>query len=216
MISADFYRALIPHTHVLVYHLDAWVFRDELDYWCQQPYDYIGAPWRSGFDQNSKPLFGLAGNGGFSLRNISACLKTIESFDNRRYHNFRELVQELKVRRGSSRLRHLLSLPLKMAGFRNRLRDAYQQYEYTEDKFWATFAKKANPNFRVAPTSVAKRFAFEASPAELYSELGNQLPFGCHAWRYEQSFWCDQIGLPRDPDFVPHDAHGKPIQQAHQ
>ena len=118
------------------------------------------------------------------------------------------------MRGGFSRLKHLLALPLKIAGYRNRLRDAYERYEYTEDKFWAILASRANPAFRVAPTDIAKRFAFEASPAALYAELGNTLPFGCHAWRYEQDFWCNQIGLPKDPDFVPHDADGKPIDTA--
>ena len=30
---------------MLIYQLDAFVFQDDLAYWCQQNYDYIGAPW---------------------------------------------------------------------------------------------------------------------------------------------------------------------------
>src|SRR5690348_1774790 len=45
MTSMDFLNAFSRHNYILVYQLDSLVFRDELDYWCSQGYDYIGAPW---------------------------------------------------------------------------------------------------------------------------------------------------------------------------
>ena len=65
MNSAFFYKAFLPYEYMLIYQLDCWVFRDELDEWCDKGYDYIGAPffvkWFS-----DRGLY--VGNGGFSLR----------------------------------------------------------------------------------------------------------------------------------------------------
>jgi hypothetical protein len=213
MISRQFYERFSHFSHMLIYHLDSWVFRDDLLHWCMAPYDYIGAPWRSGFDEIGHPVFPFAGNGGFSLRRIPAMLETLSLFNHRRYRSGAELIRELRYRDGFSRLRHLLSLPLKLCGIRNSLKHFHDSYVWTEDKFWAYSAVLANPEFRVAPVDVAKRFAFEASPQWLYEDLQRTLPFGCHAWRYEQAFWCEKIGLPRDQDFRPHNEDGIPLSR---
>lgn len=45
-LSDMFYQHFAStHEFVLILQTDAIVFRDELDYWCSQPWDYIGAPW---------------------------------------------------------------------------------------------------------------------------------------------------------------------------
>ena len=211
MISRDFYQRFSDFSHLLIYHLDAWVFRDELLQWCESTYDYIGAPWRSGFDQSGEPIFHSAGNGGFSLRRVETHIKTLSQFNQRRYRSITQLVREFRHRTGISRLRHVLTLPLKILGVGNSLRRFHATFPYTEDKFWAFSAGLANAEFRVAPVDVARRFAFEASPAWLFESCGRVLPFGCHAWRYEQEFWCDTIGLPRDLDFHPHNEDGVAI-----
>jgi hypothetical protein len=33
------------HEFLLILQTDAIVLRDELDYWCSQPWDYLGSPW---------------------------------------------------------------------------------------------------------------------------------------------------------------------------
>lgn len=71
MLSPSFYKAFSNYEYILIYQLDAWVFKDELQHWCNQKYDYIGAP----IYQNNK-LIGI-GNGGFSLRKVDYCLKVL-------------------------------------------------------------------------------------------------------------------------------------------
>src|SRR5687767_8481944 len=44
-ISRFFYRIFDSYDYLLTYELDAFVFKDELNHWCQQGYDYMGAPW---------------------------------------------------------------------------------------------------------------------------------------------------------------------------
>ena len=45
MLSKQLYQRFMAYEYMLIYQLDAYVFRDELEYWCRQGYDYIGAPW---------------------------------------------------------------------------------------------------------------------------------------------------------------------------
>jgi hypothetical protein len=53
----------------------------ELKFWTkfelEKGYDYIGAPWFEGFDKGSPDddILAIAGNGGFSLRNIDGFIK---------------------------------------------------------------------------------------------------------------------------------------------
>ena len=83
LVSSSFYRRFIDYHYILLYQLDAWVFRDELRYWTNKGYDYIGAPWiippplpskRSLFNISDR-LTGKVGNGGFSLRKIRPHLR---------------------------------------------------------------------------------------------------------------------------------------------
>ena len=72
LMTVNFYETFIEYKYLLIYQLDAFVFSDKLQYFCDLGYDYIGAPligpdWR---------LFHV-GNGGFSLRNIGKSLKMI-------------------------------------------------------------------------------------------------------------------------------------------
>ena len=78
MLSIDFYRRFAGYDFMLVYQLDAYVFKDELCYWCQQGYDFIGAPWnRFDFLRNKVGLLEAGVNGGLSLRKISSFLKVL-------------------------------------------------------------------------------------------------------------------------------------------
>ena len=96
VLEEDFYQRFANYQYMLIFQLDAYVFRDELLEWARQGYDYIGAPWlpeqMEGKMGKSKcillkrffyRLIGSpklrrwkyftyeVGNGGFSLRNIS-------------------------------------------------------------------------------------------------------------------------------------------------
>ena len=80
MLSKVFYRRFIRYQYILIYQLDAFVFRNELMHFCSMGYDYIGAPWISGFCEytNLKRKVLYVGNGGFSLRKVEACLDVLE------------------------------------------------------------------------------------------------------------------------------------------
>jgi len=79
LLSKKFYCSFEAYKYILIYQLDAWVFRDDLSYWCKKNYDYIGAPWleappvtsgKKPFINISNLLVNQVGNGGLSLRKV--------------------------------------------------------------------------------------------------------------------------------------------------
>ena len=52
MLSIEFYQSFDKYTYILVCQPDAIALKPELEYWINQPYDYIGAPWPNGFEYN--------------------------------------------------------------------------------------------------------------------------------------------------------------------
>jgi len=73
LLSTDFYGRFLDFKYILIYQLDALVFRDELSYWCSLGFDYYGAPWiHKTWKWKYFNFFGIinreVGNGGFSLR----------------------------------------------------------------------------------------------------------------------------------------------------
>lgn len=65
------------YEYMLIYQDDCWVFRDELDEWCDKGYDYIGAPFFIKWFTDRKKF---VGNGGFSLRKLDAMIAYINQF----------------------------------------------------------------------------------------------------------------------------------------
>jgi len=85
MLQKEFYQAFTDYEYLLLYQLDAFVFSDQLLEFCNQGYDYIGAPWIHGiaFYQGSgvENILHYVGNGGFSLRRIPAFLRWLKAAD---------------------------------------------------------------------------------------------------------------------------------------
>lgn len=183
------YNTYSEFSFVLFYELDAWVFTDELDFWCKKDYDYIGAPWFAGYgDGNSLEMIGV-GNGGFSLRKISSAikvLKRLQQLKKSRIFWYRSRLQSFipfdKVLGVLKENLHLIDL--------NLLQNLMFSFQGNEDIFWTQFVAKAFKDFNVAPPEDALRFSFEVNPAYLFDKNNQNLPFGCHAWeKYEPEFW---------------------------
>lgn len=183
MLSKCFYKRFECWEYMLIYQLDAWVFRDELDAWCAKGYDYIGAPWlkldRKVDEQN-------CGNGGFSLRRIASF---IALFDHKgAIWGYKGLACRHRYRGP----RHKVQLILKgLLGYKNRLEDFIEKGDENEDLFFAALKHKKKRPFRIPLTREAMFFSFEEAPAMLYERTGHTLPFGCHAWeKWEyETFW---------------------------
>ncbi|MDD3079175.1 MAG: DUF5672 family protein [Paludibacter sp.] len=199
MLSKLFYLQFSSYKYILVYQLDAYVFKDELNYWCNLGLDYIGAPW---FTDDNELLFDTnAGNGGFSLRNVHSFLGILNV--NKIVYSPRQLFN-IYNKRGIVNL--MLKVPLlllRVFGYHNNVKYLIDKNNNKEDLFWANVAPLINKNFTVAKSEIAIRFAFEQQPTFLYKKNNNELPFGCHAWKkYDFDFWEEYIENDRRPNCI--------------
>ncbi|MGD1088660.1 MAG: DUF5672 family protein [Verrucomicrobiota bacterium] len=193
LMSTEFYRRFAAYTHLLIYQLDCLVFSDQLEYWCSQEWDYIGAPWWTSWSKAPGPddrLHG-AGNGGLSLRKVSPFLKVLNSCKSpfNTWAGWKTWHARRRRRQITSGLKLALGY-LRVMPTASWYASGHPQYRWNEDKFWAFEAVKFNPNFKVAPVSAALRFSFEVAPRRCYELNEMKLPFCCHAWnRYDREFW---------------------------
>ena len=161
LLSTDFYQRFRNYEFLLILQTDAILLRDELDWWCNQPFDYIGAPWPDGYElfvnagrfegNNGKRVKVHVGNGGLSLRRIKKCLSLLEEF--------REIVQ------------------------------VFEQTGSSEDLFFSVMGALSG-DFVIPNEMTASRFSLELKPSYYFDVNGGKLPMGGHAWwKYEPEFW---------------------------
>jgi hypothetical protein len=179
MLSPIFYERFLDYKYILIYQLDAFVFRDELEFWCKRAYDYIGAPWiprkrfwkeiRDGFNHfigknrrvSQRTIYYRVGNGGFSLR---------------RTRLFFQIADQEKL---------LIQKYLQPVS----------QRKYTpEDVFWALEPRRQQYDFSSPGYKEALLFSFDKYPADCY-QITKTIPFGCHGWSRSKMlpFWQEYI-----------------------
>jgi len=192
MLSKQFYQDFRDYDFILVYQLDCLVFTDQLEQWCNQGYDYIGAPL---FRVKGQPESGFSGacNGGLSLRKAKSFLRVLES---PRYVTeqvsfladvFHRPFVEVRPLPWLKRVQKRVEVA---KGVRQGVEAYAAGYSVNEDHFWSGRASYFCPGFRVAPPEVALAFAFETAPGYCFERNGRKLPFGAHAWaKYDRKFW---------------------------
>lgn len=190
--SSFFYRRFKKFTHLLIYQLDAYVFKDELLLWCKKGYDYIGAPWVEGYLDNSATNLIGVGNGGFSLRHIGTALKVLTKVEH--IHKFFKFLERKSSLFLNSKIRMFIkySLIKRILGVKDF--SSLMKLEVTnpvyEDCFWGIHMPSVFKGFKVASIEEAIGFSFEVNPRLLFEKNNNHLPFGCHAWlKYDPVFW---------------------------
>ena len=179
LLSPQFYTRFSSYEYMLICQTDAMPFRNELDYWCKQGFDIIGAP--------SVHHGSFLYNGGFSLRRIPSfidftsntklmCISFMKY--NHRY-----------IKGGLGAYMHLRSF---FKALLIRLGVKVLVKVKNEDIIFSRI-----PLFVKPSEEKAKRFAFEYEPEVLYEELSEQLPFGCHAWQLpcNYPFWKKFLSL---------------------
>jgi hypothetical protein len=185
LLSGFFYEAFLQWDYILLHQLDAWVFKDSLNYWCEQGYDYIGAPWFYKFANSkaSHPMLPWAGNGGFSLRKTASSLQLVQQLE-QHASPFKSRLLLLWLAERRHKWSALKALHLCHSHTAKQL---YIMLDIWEDQ---VFAILHNNHWKVAPPAVSFSFSFETQPARLYKLNNQSLPFGCHAWeKYEPEFW---------------------------
>ena len=161
LVSVRYYERFSNYEFMLICQPDAVVLKSELHLWIDKPYDYIGAPWPSGYSFTIKtkhiPIDGgvsctaFVGNGGLSLRRNKACISLINEFDD--------------------------------------VSANWHTHGHSEDLFFA-FLGTLSLDFLIPNIMTAATFSHDIDPVYLQKLTKNQLPFGTHAWdKYERTLW---------------------------
>lgn len=175
VLSEAFYLRFQMYQYMLIYQLDAYVFRDELLFWAKKGYDYIGAPWLPPNHELLKKrkrrklllmyaLYSLVnsekrktkracnyqvGNGGFSLRKITKMLKVVRFYRK------------------------------KIDFYMDDNKDFYPEDVFLLLELTSWRCRLCKPGFKKA-----LKFSMEENPAWGYRYNGCKLPFGCHDWNH--------------------------------
>ena len=165
LLGVDFYKSFSSFDYILIHQPDALMFHDNLDYWMERGFDYIGAPWPNGVEvkmhlgkfavMDGLNLKAYVGNGGFSLRSVKAGIEVLQEFDEIRSH-------------------WIMSMS-------------------SEDLFFA-FMGMVSEKFTIPNQMIASRFSLEADPEKYYEMNGHEIPTGSHAgWKVFREFW-EKVG----------------------
>lgn len=208
--SEEFYLRFSKYEYMLICQTDAWVFRDELDYWCSKGYDYIGAPIYFPYNERkfTHVFFGI-GNGGFCLRKIQHCLKVVNLPRDKKYikssclmrmYWYYFLYNESFTRNVFVRLALIPKFILKCLGKGNTI-GFFTENHINEDMLFGTWAAESHllHNVMIPDEMTSARFSFELNGPLLLDKLDGKLPFGCHAfekWNYED-FWKRYIDIEK-------------------
>jgi hypothetical protein len=188
MLSPAFYNRFVEFDFVLIHQPDVFVFADDLLHWCERGYSYVGAPWREGLHRATaeSPLIGV-GNGGFSLRRVRDCLR-ITKLHRNPFFWLRTAFQSIVGDARTSRYRRRLLRQTTPTWRR------LAQRPTAEDLVFGSSASYADRAFSVPDPLTALHFAIETQPRASMRLLGNDLPFGAHAWwKYDLEFWRPNI-----------------------
>jgi len=168
LLSEHFYQRFAGSEFILVLQTDAIILSDQIDFWCQQPFDWIGAPWPNGqvltiqtkpFSESApKKVHTHVGNGGLSLRRIQPTIQLLAEFA--------------------------------------ETRDHFLLRNWNEDLFFSLLGTQSL-FYKIPSERTAARFSLEAQP-EQYARLNQGAPpMGGHAWyRYNLDFWLPLMEKP--------------------
>lgn len=185
MLSDVFYESFSAFEFVLIYQLDAFVFRDELTDWCRRGYDYIGAPWL-----RDRDFGGWTEEFWFNIKRRVATWLNLKKADG---VTPREIVSLNKVGNGGLSLRRVKTLRRALQQNRKLIREYEKQpmHQYNEDIFFGIEVNRYRPQLRIPDFRTALLFAVEFHPERsvlTYNE--GRLPFGCHAWdTHGTTYW---------------------------
>ena len=159
MLSKSFYARFRQYEFILIHQLDAIILGSGVERFLDMDVDYLGAPWIE-YDAAGTPRLTRVGNGGLSLRRVSAFRRLLGS-------RVRTTTPREYYRRSYSgaplgrRVIGLCKAGGKALGIRNSIRREIQLSGIWEDWFIAAEAKKYSPGFTFGSIEQALEFAFE-------------------------------------------------------
>jgi hypothetical protein len=189
---------------ILIAHMDAWIFKDDLEYWLESGFDYIGAPLflnqrkrnilqkvrNKKMNNLWKSMIPEVGNGGLCLRKVSTHMAILNlkrsKFD---YQLF--FVYLIFLIRNSEWKKIIILVQHLIEALRDT--DFYRSKHLVyEDVFISGVLNLLNRTFKVAPAGISVAFSIETHQKQiLTTESRFTLPFGVHGW--EKVFTTEEI-----------------------
>ncbi len=180
LMNPELYNRFIDWEYVLIYHLDAFIFSDQIAHWCSMGYDNIGAPIYE-YDHTSDPKNYLGiGNGGFCLRKTASCLRVLKSF--KVVYPFQEITADFLNYSFKGKIARAFYYLDMFSTLGSRANFRMNRIKLNEDIFWGKLVPAAFDWYRVPDCLTAARFSLEYNSAELFMKNNKVLPFGCHGW----------------------------------
>lgn len=191
LLSEEFYERFADFEWLLICQLDVWVFRDELEYWCSCNIDFLGAPIPARHDPGIKRDSDLyvSGNGGFSLRKISATLDVLRA-GNVKMYTLKQLFSFfLNHLRSGDLIKALIPLG-RMMGINNSrehcLRMLGEQGACEDMVFRLLFFAKISPYLTFASVETASKFALDGGSVWRFFNQTSHIPSALHAWHRDE------------------------------
>lgn len=186
MLSEGFYERFLATKYILIYQLDAFVFKDELYEWCKKGYDYIGAPW-----------IGVINPGKNCIEKIRFARRAQKEYVNNTKQPGTILPTEIqfynKVGNGGFSLRCVEKF-YSICKERKQMIEYYNEnnahHYFNEDVFWSLEVNRSRKVLKIPGYRTALHFSFEHRPEYALQKITKgALPFGCHAWDLFPGFW---------------------------
>lgn len=192
----QFYRLYLEFEYILICHLDAWVFRDSLDYWMDLGYDFIGAPLflpQNGHASFMRRMAPFGGNGGLSLRRVASCIRVLETF--KPGIGPWRFTQALLFLVRNRRFGFILILFRLVRLLRRDWRSTREKYNIYEDVFFTVIAPMCGNLISIPSSSMAIWFACEVNYSLIQKEvLGLEPPLGIHGYdKYVEADYLDYV-----------------------
>lgn len=183
MLSASFYERFLQYRYILIYQPDAFVFKDDLAHWCNQGYDYIGAPWLRYTDY---------GDAFKKMKNLT--LRFIHTKLNIKQPGTdlpTAIQMENRVGNGGLSLRN--TKVLYEVCIRNKKTIDYYnsrpEHQFGEDVFFGLEANRKTKQLNIPDYKTAVFFSMNDVLEYSFRLTKGELPFGCHAWDLYIDFW---------------------------
>lgn len=168
LTSEFFYESFFDYEYMLVLQTDAILLKNELSKWIECGYDYIGAPWPKGYSVT-------VNTSKIPIENGILCTTFVGN--------------------GGLSLRNIRSCLDLIKEFPD-LALTWQSTGHAEDLFFA-FLSTVSDFFKTPNIKVAAKFSQDIEPQYLSKLIGNEIPFGVHAWaKYDRNFWTSHEHWP--------------------
>ena len=187
MLSTDLYRRFLDSRYIFIHQSDVYVFKDELEQWCQRGYDYIGAPWL--------PAIGDVSGWNLPRRAIYMMRRLV----GKRHTSSHPINLKYKVGNGGCSLRHtrhLHDVSIQLSEALSLAASDSSTSENFEDVVWSVRVNELLPGaLLIAPYQEAVHFSIESHPTMAMRLTGGQLPMATHAFarRRNRAFWRQHI-----------------------